>query len=255
MRHHPLSAGPSSAGASRRGGPTPAGQRPGPALAAIAVLAGCSLPADRHAILGAGGYGYAADTVEVVADVRVDELRIRQVRITSAECALGHVEHLELDGPIGPDATDQLDRLLSGTSLCRTPDGRTIATAVYLNSRGGSLFHGMLIADVLRYHEVETIVLGGQLCASACAVAFLGGVHRTILGDGRLLFHAPYTESPDGIACARPDQAAALRSHFVTFLGPETGAYVFDRAMRHCSETEGWLVDAPTAHRLAITTR
>lgn len=234
----------------------PAGRRHGLALVALALLAGCSLPGERHEILGAGGYGYATDAVEVVTDVRVDGLRIRQVRIPSADCDLGHVDHLELDGPIGPDATDQLDRLLSGTSLCRTPDGQTIATAVYLNSRGGSLFHGMLIADVLRYHEVETIVLGGQICASACAVGFLGGVHRTILGNGRLLFHAPYSEtSGAGITCARPDQADALRSHFITFLGAEFGAYVFEQAMRHCSETEGWLVDAPTARSLAITTR
>jgi hypothetical protein len=249
--NHELSSGCSA----DQGRQLPAGKRHGLTLAAIAVLAGCGLPTDRHEILGAGGHGYAADAVEVVADVRVDELQIRQVRIKSAECDLGHVEHLELDGPIGPDATDQLDRLLSSASPCRTRDGQTIATAVYLNSGGGALFHGMLIADVFRFHDVETIVLGGQLCASACAVAFLGGVHRTIVGDGRLLFHAPYTEGETGISCAGPNQAAALRAHFVAFLGPKTGAYVFAQAMRHCSETEGWLVDAATARRLAITTR
>jgi ATP-dependent protease ClpP protease subunit len=224
-------------------------------LAVLGLLASCSFPGARHEILGAGGYGYTVDAVEVVADVQVDALRIRHVRLATADCAIGHLEHLELDGPIGPDATDQVDRMLSSAAHCQTPDGRSRARAVYLNSRGGSLFHGLLLADVLRFHEVETIVLGNQLCASACAVAFLGGLHRTIVGDGRLLFHAPFVVAEDGIDCASPDQAHEFREHFVSLLGAAAGQQVSELALRHCSETGGWIVGGRTARRFGITTR
>ncbi len=224
-------------------------------LALAGLLVGCGLPADRHEILGAGGYGFPRDQVEILADVGVGDLRIRHVRMVTGACAGGYIEHLELDGPIGPDATAHLDRMLSSAARCRMADGSAYAKVVYLNSRGGTLFDGLRIAEVLRFHEVETIVLGGQRCASACAIAFLGGLHRTIVGDGRLLLHAPYVEDAGEIRCAAPDRASELQEHVTAVLGPQAGPRVFARMMRYCSETDGWVLGAAEARRYGITTR
>jgi hypothetical protein len=48
-------------------------------------------------------------------------------------------------------------------------------TAIYLASAGGSLFEGMRLGRFFKVAHIKTVVEGGQICASACALAFLGG--------------------------------------------------------------------------------
>jgi len=47
--------------------------------------------------------------------------------------------------------------------------------AIYLSSPGGSLYEGMKLGRLFRDWRIKTVVEGGRECASACALAFLGG--------------------------------------------------------------------------------
>jgi hypothetical protein len=65
---------------------------------------------------------------------------------------------------------------------------------VALQSTGGSLIAGIDIGTQIRLRNYTTLVPSGVLCASACAVAWLGGTNR-LMGPGALIgFHAAYVD-------------------------------------------------------------
>jgi hypothetical protein len=55
---------------------------------------------------------------------------------------------------------------------------------VQFDSPGGSLIEGIEIGNIIRDARLETIVARGSQCASACALAFLGGTRRYATGEG-----------------------------------------------------------------------
>ena len=55
--------------------------------------------------------------------------------------------------------------------------------AVAFRSDGGSLLAGIRIGMMIRVRNFTTVVPDASQCASACAVAWLGGLHR-FLGQG-----------------------------------------------------------------------
>ena len=61
--------------------------------------------------------------------------------------------------------------------------------SVSLSSPGGNLLEGMALGKAIRKAEVSTVVTRGNSCASACAIAFLGGVEAGATSDavGRTL--------------------------------------------------------------------
>lgn len=63
---------------------------------------------------------------------------------------------------------------------------------VSFNSRGGSLLSGIQIGTVIRLRAFSTLVRGGNLCASACAYAWLAGVQRYAEGTSKIGFHSAY---------------------------------------------------------------
>ena len=63
---------------------------------------------------------------------------------------------------------------------------------VILNSDGGLLDDGYKLGEIFRDEKVKTIIADDTLCASSCAVAFLGGYYRSVATKGQVLFHAPY---------------------------------------------------------------
>ncbi|MCG6941768.1 MAG: hypothetical protein LJE69_11035 [Thiohalocapsa sp.] len=87
------------------------------------------------------------------------------------------------------DDAERLDRYLSRV-------GRRRNTAVYFDSPGGSLGGGIRLGEYLRRNRIKAVVEGGGMCASACALAFLGGTDRTgarwmsSTTTSRLGFHA-----------------------------------------------------------------
>lgn len=94
---------------------------------------------------------------------------------------------------------DKLRAMLAGlkAKTARTP-GQPLATAE-LSSSGGDLFEGLKIGYLFREFEVATLVRKGDICLSACAMAFLGGTasrqppapvpSRTIEIGGQVGFH------------------------------------------------------------------
>ena len=63
---------------------------------------------------------------------------------------------------------------------------------VAFSSDGGSLLAGVRIGEAIRRKRFSTIVPDGRRCASACALAWLGGVERFIGTSGKISFHAAY---------------------------------------------------------------
>ena len=92
-------------------------------------------------------------------------------------------------GKINPGDTQRLAAYIS-----QVPYRSNIA--VYLASRGGNLYEGMRLGLYFRSNRIKTVVEGGYVCASACAIAFLGGTNkagrpwRSSSDNSRLGFHA-----------------------------------------------------------------
>jgi hypothetical protein len=83
----------------------------------------------------------------------------RSMPAVTAILAVGDIE----DGEV-----ERLSDFLSGVEIRKT-------VAIYLASPGGSLYEGMRLGMFFKENRIKTIVEGGEMCASACALAFLGG--------------------------------------------------------------------------------
>src|SRR5438445_10322727 len=68
---------------------------------------------------------------------------------------------------------------------------------VAFSSDGGSLVARLRIGEAIRRKGFSTIVPDGRRCASACALAWLGGVERFIGTGGKIGFHAAYDPTAD----------------------------------------------------------
>lgn len=66
-------------------------------------------------------------------------------------------------------------------------------STVYLDSPGGDLFAGIALGEFFHSRQIDVVKNGSAECASACALAFLGGTRRTLIGrtDG-FGFHRQY---------------------------------------------------------------
>lgn len=68
--------------------------------------------------------------------------------------------------------------------------------AIYFNSPGGNLYEGINLGLFFRDYKIKTVVDGNSMCASACAIAFLGGTDykgekwMSSTTKSRLGFHA-----------------------------------------------------------------
>ena len=103
-----------------------------------------------------------------------------------------------------------LDKSTTGTMIAiegdlELGDGEKFATLirapgpglVIFNSNGGNLLAGLRIGELARSRGFSTLVLDDRTCASACALAWLGGERRFLGPNARLGFHAAYA-SKDG---------------------------------------------------------
>jgi hypothetical protein len=237
-----------------------------PSTPPTALVAPSSLP--FHVILGSDGTQSLADaiigarkgrgwdgaSVAVISDIQVNALRIRQVRMKELGCKAGTRDHLELSGPIGPDSSLVVERVLDTLPVCNESSGTgRLAPTVYLNSPGGQLKHGYMLGLLFRKHRVSARIVGEQQCASACAIAFLGARYRDIEGNGHILFHSPYVANGRETTCPTRDQVPELRQYFVAFLGSKDGELLFDRTMSFCGQQSGWTLNRDAAKLFGIT--
>jgi len=211
-------------------------------LCLFVFLSGCA----RHEILGTT-YGWDASGVNVLGDVQISGLRVRHVRMSNSGCVSGYKDHLELHGPIGPDSTAVLERMLLKLDKCFDKDGTWIVNTVFLSSGGGILADGYNMGNLFRKYQVHTIVTGGQTCASSCAVAFLGGKFRTMAYDAKLIFHSPYYTTGIGINCMDKRNVSDLHTYFASVLDPSDAKFLLDRTLSYCSVRSGWTLNRDAA--------
>ena len=223
-----------------------------------AQLLACSLLLNscaHHQILGSD-YGFDSYQINILADIKAGDLRVKLIRKSDSECASGYWEYIELSGPIGPDSSAVMEKLLEKIETCRDPkNGKRTVNNVYLNSNGGLLKDGFKMGELFNKYRISTVVTNGQTCASACAFAFLGGKYRTINGNGRLMFHSPYRKRGEGIDCEDPISIKQVKEYFLVQLGDPAGPYLFDRTMSFCSKSDGWVINADAAKLFGITTK
>lgn len=118
---------------------------------------------------------------------------IREVSAGNAVEALTIV----IEGEFEPGLADRFERFMESEH----PEAFTVA----LNSPGGSLIEGIKLGSLFRRYELWTSVerqlpYNGSyaefdtnaICASACAIAFLGGKLRFLANDQQLGFHQFY---------------------------------------------------------------
>jgi hypothetical protein len=68
----------------------------------------------------------------------------------------------------------------------------TARVTVAFRSEGGRLVAGIRIGALIREKKFNTVVPDGASCASACALAWLGGTRRFVGQDSSVGFHAAY---------------------------------------------------------------
>jgi hypothetical protein len=94
------------------------------------------------------------------------------------------------------------------------------------------------------------------MCASSCAVAFLGGEKRFVADKGSILFHAPYLkqmqlEGKERITCDLPkEELQALTDYYSSMTSVEVGDRLYERTMWYCSAENGWTIKGGAAAEL-----
>jgi hypothetical protein len=78
---------------------------------------------------------------------------------------------------------------------------------VAFRSDGGSLLAGIRIGMMIRVHNFSTVVPDAAQCASACAVAWLGGAHRFLGQGAKVGFHAAYVQKSGATTESGPGNA------------------------------------------------
>jgi len=201
------------------------------------------------------GSSYGFEQSKTVSDVNINSLRVRIVRTVADKCINGTQDHMEVSGSIGPDSSEVVERLMLDISPCYLKISKQkLSTVVFLNSNGGLMKDGYKLGQIFRKYQVQTAMLEGQYCASSCAIAFLGGSHRVIRGNAKLMFHAPYIEGGQKIRCPSKEDSRELMTYFINFLGESNGNFIFNSTMDFCSRNEGWEIDAGAAKLFGITT-
>lgn len=188
----------------------------------------------------------------------IDSLRITvKTRDEAGRCVTGGHHIIELRGVIGPDSSFAMERLLSKNKSCYDEMGRLLyPVSISLASSGGLLSDGYALGQTLRNSNARVSIKNHNLCASSCAVAFLGGVRRHVEDSGSIVFHAPYFSGRNeygkiDVDCDVGDEALAeLRAYYQKMTDDETGERLFERTMWYCSADDGWIVTGGAAAEL-----
>jgi hypothetical protein len=191
---------------------------------------------------------------EVVSDIQVSGLRIKIERSKERLCLNGYNYYFKLEGIIGPDAREIMSRTIGTIDAClHKVHNKWVKTQVFLNSGGGYLFDGVRLGEFFRENNIQTEISDGEICASACAIAFLGGTTRVMKGKSILLFHSPYRETGIGIDCSDKKARSFFKGSLVKFMGEIDGSYLFDRSMSYCSNEYGWAINKDAAKVFHVT--
>lgn len=199
---------------------------------------------------------YEAQWEKEVYNINLLRVTTRSAK-DATECISGGVHIIELEGQISPDSSFAMDRLLERLRPCLGSDGKVkYPVTVSLQSGGGILNDGYAMGNIFRARGVDAVVKDGKVCASSCAVAFLGGAKRVVEKEGLVMFHAPYFTGENvygkrDVNCDVGDEALAeLRSYYVEMTDHDTGERILERTMWYCSAEDGWVIKGGSAAEL-----
>jgi ATP-dependent protease ClpP protease subunit len=172
-------------------------------------------------------------------------------------CHSGNVHRITLQGMIGPDSSYAIDKLVKDTDPCTDVRGNILKPLeLQLESNGGLINDGYLLGRSLKKNKVTTIIKNNQVCASSCAVAFLGGAKRVVEDNGTILFHAPYYNRFNTLGKSYPNckvEDSVLRNmqdYYQEMTSQSEGLRLFERTMWYCSAENGWTVTGGNAAKL-----
>lgn len=187
----------------------------------------------------------------------IDGLVILFIHDRGVECSEGGYYKIEIKGDIGPDSSYALEELLKRSPNCIAIDGSIKSrTEVELKSFGGLLNDGYLMGRALSTYGVKTMIADGDVCASSCAVAYLGGTERLMGKDAVIMFHSPYLPglNAQGNRIANCDVGSETTSELLEYYqemtSEEQGERLFDRTMSYCSAEDGWVLKGSAAAEL-----
>lgn len=96
---------------------------------------------------------------------------------------------------------------------------------VTLNSDGGALLPAIEIGKIIKVTGYDTVVPGGAVCASSCALIWTAGATRWLSPDGQVGFHASYRDNNGRLE--ESGVANALVGNYLTLLNLPSNAIVF----------------------------
>jgi hypothetical protein len=117
---------------------------------------------------------------------------------------------------------------------------------VNFNSDGGVLLDGIAIGKTIRLKSFSTAVLDGKRCASACALAWLGGSPRYMGRTALVGFHAAYIKK-EGLPSSGVGNA--LVGSYLTQIGLSETAVVY---ITQAAPTELTLLTLRDAEKIGI---
>ncbi len=128
---------------------------------------------------------------------------------------------IRLTGPLRHGDADAMKGLLA--DLTAPSEGKSIAL-VELSSLGGDLTEGLKLGYLFRDLRVATVVRRGDVCFSACALAFVGGTAaqkgreriaaQQLEIGGKVAFHSFYLNAASGEAPTLDDPVRSRRQGF-----------------------------------------
>ncbi|NRP53651.1 MULTISPECIES: hypothetical protein [unclassified Marinobacterium] len=226
-------------------------------IAFALALQGCFSASGFHKIAGSNVGFKNSNEIDYRVDKEVvtGELTVRLVSHRAENCENGRDYHLELNGAIGPDATRAVKLILDSLPKCFRTDAslRGSGTWVFMNSGGGRLVDGIELGRLFRERRIPVSLVKGQICASSCAVAFIGGSQREMEPNTELFFHSPYRfKFNGGISCVDRNDIRILELYFNDMLGNKNGEYAFRRMMDYCSTSDGWVLNKDAARTFGL---
>jgi hypothetical protein len=155
--------------------------------------------------------------------------------ISSAPLPNSDIFVIGVDGPMLPGDYEQFRRVavLHPKAVVR------------FNSDGGNLLAGIEIGKLIRLRNFGTLVVSNQRCASACALAWLGGTVRFMGATALIGFHAGY----DATSGQETGVANAVIGVYLNEIGLSYNAAIY--ITRAAPDAITWL-NVADARRLGI---
>ena len=211
------------------------------------AIGGCAAPptlntqeaAPFHVVLGSNNYGYPASQVQLVSSVQGERFETRHSRLRYPECMSGYLEFVEFSGFLDSSAVAAMGGLVQNIKPCVRKNGSRAVSPVYMNSAQGELALGMQVGQWFKTQSIELVVTEGQLCESACAVAFLGASFKRVQATGRAVLHFN-GELGRGLDCARSTDMMPFRSYLLSVKGNQSGQILYNQALTYCRNSKGW---------------